>query len=416
MARFNYYLAIDLKSFYASVECVLRGLDAFSTPLVVCDPERGPGSIVLAVSPYLRSLGVPSRLRKFELPALKDLIIAPPRMETYLMYNANFNNILLDYVGEDDLHVYSVDESFINVGPYLKLYKKSPSELAQEILLRIKNELGLTAVAGIGPNMFLAKIAMDIDAKKRSNNIAHWQLKDIENKLWPLTPLSKMWGISSRLERRFNNIGIRKVGDLALYSRAVIKKMFGVVGETLWEHANGIDDTDIRAKYTPASSSLSNGQILDRNYTYDEIFQIIIEMNDDLARRLRKRQTCASHVGLMLQFAKEESGNFHKDISLLIPTDDTAELVQALLSILKQKTIIEPIRGVFINYGHLTSNKIQQLSLFIDEKKQALSQALTHTLDNITDRYGLNAVLRADALINGSTAKRRHEQIGGHRR
>ncbi|HKM11128.1 MAG: damage repair protein [Bacilli bacterium] len=416
MARFNYYIAIDLKSFYASVECVLRGLDAFSTPLAVCDPERGPGSIVLAVSPYLRSLGVPSRLRKYELPPLKDLILAPPRMATYLTYNAHFNNILLDYVGEDDLHIYSVDESFVNIGPYLKLYEKSPNELALEILSRIKNELGLTAVAGIGPNMFLAKIAMDVEAKKRPNNIAHWRLSDVENKLWPLTPLSKMWGISSCLERRLNNIGIRKVGDLALYSRAAIKNMFGVVGEALWEHANGIDDTDIRIKYTPASSSLSNGQILDRDYTYAEIFQIVVEMNDDLARRLRKRQACTDHIGLMIQFAKEDAGSFHKNIRLLIATDNTDELANALLNILKQKNIKEPIRGVFINYGHLTSNSYQQLSLFNDEEKQLQARSLTKALDDITDRYGLNAVLRADSLIKSSTAKRRHEQIGGHRR
>lgn len=416
MARFNYYLAIDLKSFYASVECVLRGLDPFSTPLAVCDESRGKGSIVLAVSPYLRSLGVPARLRKFELPPLKDLILATPQMATYLTYNAHFNRILLDFVGEDDLHIYSVDESFINVGPYLKLYQKTPDQLAGEILKRLEDELSLPATIGIGPNMFLAKIAMDIEAKKRPNRIAHWQESDVQKKLWPLTPLSKMWGISSGLERRLNNLGINSIGDLASYPKDALKARLGVIGKTLWEHANGIDHTDIRVKYVPQTTSLNNGQVLDRDYAYQEIFQIVREMNDDLARRLRKREALTERVGVTLVFASGLAKNFSKSQTLLIPSDDSEEILQILYNLLKSEKIDLPIRGVYLHYDRLKSNACRQLSLFHDEKKEVKKRSLTRTLDRITERFGLNAILRLDALNNVSTAKRRHEQIGGHRR
>lgn len=416
MTRFDYYIAIDLKSFYASVECVLRGLDAYSTPLAVCDPERGPGSIVLAVSPYLRALGVPSRLRKFELPKIDGLILAVPRMATYLLYNANFNDILLDYVGEDDLHIYSVDESFMNIGPYLKLYQKTPPEIASEILARIKAELGLTAVAGIGPNMFLAKVAMDLEAKKRPNNIAHWTQADVENKLWPLTPLSRLWGISSGLERRLNNIGIRKVGDLANYPKAQLKQYLGVVGEALWDHANGIDDTDIRDKYIPATTSLSNGQVLDRDYSYQEIPRIITEMNDDLCRRLRRRSALVRHLSLTIQFAREIDGATSTRVRLAIASDDTEEINAALLNLYQKQVNDNPIRGVFIAFSDLVNNAVRQLSLFIDETAAEKKRRLTSALDQIADKFGLNAILRAEALCYGSTAKRRHEQIGGHRR
>ncbi|MGI6713938.1 MAG: damage repair protein [Bacilli bacterium] len=416
MSRFNYYLAIDLKSFYAAVECVLRGLDPFATPLAVCDESRGKGSIVLAVSPYLRSLGVPARLRKFELPPLKDLILATPQMATYLTYSAHFNRILLEFVGEDDLHIYSIDESFINIGPYLKLYKKTPDEIALEILQRIKEKLSIPATIGLGPNMFLAKIAMDIEAKKRPNGIAHWRLCDVPTKLWPLTPLNKMWGISRGLQRRLNNLGITSVGDLAAYPKTALKSRLGIIGETLWEHANGIDHTDIRDKYIPQTTSLNNGQVLDRDYTYQEIFQIVREMNDDLARRLRKRQALTERVGVTLVFASGLRTNFSRSQTLLIPSDDNEEILQVLHNLLRSEKLEIPIRGVYLHYGRLKSNVCRQLSLFYDERKVAKKRAFQQALDQITNRFGLNAILRLDALNNVSTAKRRHEQIGGHRR
>ena len=167
-------LCIDLKSFYASVECVLRGLDPFKTPLVVADKSRGGGSIVLAVSPYLKSLGVPSRCRIFELPEDLNIIYAKPQMQTYLEYSASVIGVYLDFISENDLYVYSIDQAFLDLTSYLAYYKKTDVELAQEILTRITSKLGLTATCGIGPNMLMSKLSMDIEAKKNRNNIAKW--------------------------------------------------------------------------------------------------------------------------------------------------------------------------------------------------------------------------------------------------
>ena len=184
---------IDFKSFYASCECVDRGLNPHTTKLVVADKERGEGTIVLAVSPYLKTFGVPSRLRVFELPKDEEIIFAKPRMSRYLELSSKAISIFLDFVNKDDIHVYSVDESFLNITPYLRLYNMSEIELAEKIKQRIYDELGLDVTIGIGPNLFLAKVALDNEAKKNTNQIAYWTNEDVETKLHKITPLSKIW-------------------------------------------------------------------------------------------------------------------------------------------------------------------------------------------------------------------------------
>src|SRR5574344_1361866 len=285
------YATIDLKAFYASIECVERGLDIFTTPLVVCDPERGSNTIVLSVTPYLKKMGVPSRCRKKELPNIPGLIMAVPRMKKYVEISSKIVGIFLDFIGEDDLHVYSIDESFLHISPYLKLYKCDAYSLVKKILDRKKKETGLVATAGIGKNILLSKVACDVEGKnKLPDYIAYWKDEDIENKLWQITPLSKMWGISRGYETKLNRMGIYSIGDLAKQDKKVLSKTFGIMGEELWNHANGIDYANIREKYTPQSTSLSVGQQLMRDYKADEVPLIIREMTDDLCFRLRERK------------------------------------------------------------------------------------------------------------------------------
>ena len=406
---------IDLKAFYAAVECIDRHLDMFSTPLVVCDKSRGPGTIVLSVSPYLKALGVPSRCRAYELPAMDNIIYATPRMHHYLDVSAQFIRVLLDFVGEDDLHVYSVDEAFINIGPYLKLYQMTPLELISKILKTIYERLKLVATAGIGPNPFIAKCALDLDAKKQPDFMAQWTSEDIPTKLWPLTPLSKLWGISSGYERKLNNIGIMSVGDLANYPKDKLRQYFGVMGEQLWEHANGIDDSNIRDKYIAKEHGLTIGQVLFRDYHIDEVPLIIREMSDDLSMRLRLEQKLSGLVSLMVGYS-DTLGGFSRQMSLQYPTDDEDILYDALMSIFYKHKENQPVRRLSLSFSKFVGRNFEQLNLFIDPEEQDKKRRLQYMVDLIHHRFGMNALIRATALMDGSTAMSRHQQIGGHRR
>ena len=204
---------IDLKAFYSYVECVDRGLDPWTTPLVVADKSRSVNTIVLSVTPFLKSKGIPSRCRVKELPKGYDYIYATPRMSRYIEMSTKVVGILLEFVADIDLHVYSIDEAFIDLTTYLNFYKKTPKQIVKMIIDKIKNDLGLQATAGIGDNFFLAKVALDIYAKKNKDGIAIMHQEDVPEKLWPITPLSKMWGIGSRMEARLNKLGIFTVGE-----------------------------------------------------------------------------------------------------------------------------------------------------------------------------------------------------------
>ncbi|MEE3299370.1 MAG: damage repair protein, partial [Candidatus Enteromonas sp.] len=198
MVKEDLYCVIDLKSFYASCECVARGLDIFKTPLVVCDPDRSMSTIVMSSTPYLKDkYHIPNVCRRRDLPNVENLILAQPRMAYYIEMSAKVVSIFLDYVSEEDLHVYSIDESFLHISPYLSLAKQTPEEFVAEIQKRIKKELGLTATAGIGPNMFLAKVCLDNEGKKKAPYIGRWRMEDVPTKLWSITPITKIWGISN---------------------------------------------------------------------------------------------------------------------------------------------------------------------------------------------------------------------------
>lgn len=410
-------IVIDLKAFYSFVECVERHLDPFTTPLVVCDKARGPGTIVLSVSPYLKSLGVPSRCRSFELPKMENMVYAIPRMSLYLAKSAEVVSIFLDFVGEDDLHVYSIDEAFLNIEPYLSLYKCTPRELAARILKTIKRKTGLYATCGIGPNLFLAKIALDQEAKHASDFIAEWDYADVPTKLWPITPVSEMWGISTHLEVRLNNIGLFSVGDIAKADKGLLIHFFGVMGEQLWNHANGIDEANIRDKYIPKETGISIGQVLMRDYQKAEMPIVIREMNDDLCLRLRMQRKLAGVVHLFIGYSDSATfGGFSHQMALLRPTDDEDEIYGALMVLFDKYAGNHPIRNVGLSIGKMMSPEYEQIDLFISPEEQDKKRRLQYTLDAIHAKYGSNAVLRGTALMKGSTAIERHGRIGGHRK
>ena len=407
---------IDLKAFYSYVECVDRGLDAWKTPLVVADKERGKNTIVLSVSPFLKSKGVPSRLRIRDLPKGYDYIYAVPRMERYIEKSAEVVRIMMEFVSHDDIHVYSIDEAFIDITSYLNYYNLTPVQLVSKIIQTIKDRTGLQATGGIGSNFFLAKVALDIYAKHEKNGIATMYETDIKTKLWPITPLTKIWGIGERTAAKLNAIGIYNVGELANCNRSYIHEHFGIIGDQLVDHANGIDESDIHEVYVPKSTSLSVGQVLFKDYNMKNAVTIVREMCDDLAERLRKEGKLTELVSLYIGYSKETMGGFSRQMSILQPTDDTEVLFKAVMEIYNEYIQDYPIRRIGINFGKLTTSGYKQINMFEDEKKQIGNHELFKAMDKLKDKYGKNILVRASALTEDSTAIERHNQIGGHRK
>ena len=406
---------IDLKAFYSYVECLDRGLDPWTTPLVVADKERGTNTIVLSVSPYLKKQGIPSRCRIKELPKKYKYIYAVPRMERYLEKSANVVDVLYHFVAEEDVHVYSIDEAFVDLTTYLSYYKKTPLQMVTTIINQIKEETGLQATAGIGDNFFLAKVALDIYAKKAKNGIATLSSNEIKEKLWPITPLSKVWSIGVRTEAKLNKMNIYTVKDIATSNLDYLKSKFGIMGEQLWRHANGIDDADIHETYEPKERSFSLGQVLFRDYQKDEVITIIREMVDTLASRMRSENKMCNIVSIYIGYSKN-MGGFAKRSTLLSATDDSKTLLEAILEIYHQNVKDLPIRNVGICYARLIPASHQQLNIFEDEKKQIKRHNLQKAVDELHSKYGNNSVLRASSLLEESTIRERNEFIGGHRK
>ena len=351
----RHIMCIDLKSFFASCECVERNINPFTKPLVVANPNQGKGAITLAITPYLKSKGIKSRTRLYEIPPWIKYEIVPPRMSLYIKKSKEVVDIYLEFVSEEDLHIYSIDECFLDVTHYLKMYGMSDKDLAKKILQTITKKTGLTANCGIGPNMLLAKVAMDTEAKKYKDGIAKWTYDDVKTKLWSITPLSKMWSIGSRMEFRLNAMGMYYIGDIARCDKKVLKKKFGIIGEELWEHANGIDESVISDfKMPPKSSSYSNSQVLFKDYDGNNIKIIIRETIETVCRRLRKNQKQAGIIGLGIGYSIDVGGGFYHSIKVN-PTSDEDEFYFVCTNIFDRFYNDMPIRKVSIVAGGLTA-------------------------------------------------------------
>jgi DNA polymerase V len=409
------FAVIDLKSFYATIECNKRGLDPFKTPLVVCDEFRGPGSIIMSVTPYLKTLGCKNVMRRYDLPKGIDYIYARPNMEHYVMKSTEFNALLLDYFADEDIHPYSIDETFIHLTPYLSLYKMNPYDLVVKIIKELKAKLNLIAAAGIGPNMFMAKCALDIEAKKTKDQVAEWHMEDVEKKLWKVTPITKVWGISKGYEKRLASLGLFSMEDVAKAPKGQLKDALGVLGEQIWEHAHGIDESDMKEQYVSKSKSFSSGQVLHRDYQLAEAPVIIREMCDEICTRLRKYQLKAGIVALGLLETRPSSQQYGKSMSLLKASNDNDELFQAFMMIFNSFELKHAIRQIFLNVGDVKNEDFEQISLF-DEMNGENQNKLWDTLDQIQTRFGKDKLMRANALTKSSTYLKRANQIGGHRK
>lgn len=409
-------LAIDLKSFYASVECLDRGLDPFETPLVVADESRGDGTIVLAASPYIKEkYGVKSRCRLYDVPKdIEGLIIAMPKMKRYLEISACINDIYLEYVSEEDLYIYSIDESFLDVTNYLKRNNDSPRSYAEKIIKEIKSKYGLTVTAGVGLNLFMAKAAMDIEAKHNKDFIAVWNYDSIPEHLWKVEPLSKMWGIGRQLEKRLNKMGFYCVGDIATSDPEYLKGELGVIGEEIYYHSLGYDDALLSEKYQSKDHSLTCGQVLLRDFAPSEMVTLIRDMSIEISDRLHEEKKKSDMFYLYLGLKNHDG--YGKRISFCTPTDSSEKIGKALVERYLEDKLGEDtlFRMISIVAVDVVDKDRYQLSLFNNEEDDRELERLDETLIRIRKKYGTVKAMPCSAMSLSSTYLTRRNQIGGH--
>lgn len=415
-------ICIDLKSFYASVECVERGLDPFKTNLVVADPTRSKSTICLAITPAMKALGIRNRCRIHEIPENIEYITAMPRMQLYIDYSAKIYGIYLRYVSKEDIHVYSVDECFIDVTNYLSLYHLSARKMAVELMKAVMDETGITATAGVGTNLYLAKIAMDIVAKHVDDHIGILDEFSYREQLWEHTPLSDFWKIGSRTERKLAGYGIHTMGDIAmasLTSEDWLYKMFGIDAELLIDHAWGYETCRMRdiKNYHSEEHSLSNGQVLMRNYTFEEAGVIVREMTDNLVLDLFEKGMVTNSVTLWIAYDHRYEHEASKGtVKLSKPTNSSSEIIEAVVELYQKIADRHTgIRRLDVCANRIAPESYIQYSLFDDPVQTDKERHLQEAVLSVKQRYGKNAIMRGANLLECSTYIERNNQIGGHR-
>lgn len=412
------YICIDLKSFYASVECVERGLDPMKTNLVVADPTRTDKTICLAITPAMKKLGVQNRCRVFQIPKTIHYIMAPPRMQLYIDYSTRIYGIFLKYFSPDDIHVYSVDEAFIDVTHYLSLYQMIAKELAITVLKDIKAETGLTATVGIGTNLYLAKIALDITAKHAADFIGTLDEQSYQRTLWDHEPITDFWMIGRGTARRLASIGVHNMGQLAQADENLLYRLFGINAELLMDHAWGIEPVTIAdiKNYKVKSTSISSGQVLAEDYNYKNCRLIVKEMTEVLCLELVKAQKVTDNISLMLGV----SGGVRQrppaaSRTLRVTTSSNRVLMQAMTELYDQ--IADPgcyYRRVGISFNNLKDKSMEQTDLFTDRTVLEKDRKVQEAAIEIKNRMGKNMLLKGMNLDKAGTMIERNRQIGGH--
>ncbi len=495
------YIAIDLKSFYASVECVERNLNPLTTNLVVADPGRTEKTICLAVSPSLKAYGIPGRARLFEVvqkvqevnrkriqnapnrefigkshfaeelknhPELEvSYLVAPPRMAHYMEYSTRIYNIYLKYVAHEDIHVYSIDEVFMDVTGYLNTYHMSAKELAQKIIQDVLAQTGITATAGIGTNLYLCKVAMDIVAKhvepdENGVRIAELDEMSYRKQLWSHRPITDFWRVGRGYQAKLEQIGLFTMGDIAkcslgtstdYYNEDLLYQLFGINAELLIDHAWGFEPTtmELIKAYKPSANSISSGQVLQCPYDTQKARLIVCEMTDLLVLDLVEKRLVTDQIVLTVGYDIENMKHYQGEVATdyygrKIPkhahgtanfdclTSSTKKITEGVMELYDR--IINPkllVRRIQISANRLVDESwvaeqksYEQLDLFTDyaalekeqeEEKKALSKErkLQEAMLSVKKKYGKNAMLKGMNLQEGATTRDRNNQIGGHK-
>ena len=416
----RHYLCIDQKSFYATVECVARGLDPMTTDLVVADPERCENTICLAVSPSLKAKGISNRCRIKEIPKYLKYIVATPRMQLYIDCAAEIYGVFLKYVAPQDIHVYSIDESFLDVTPYLKLYNMTARELAKTIILDIRNTVGTISTCGIGTNLYLAKIALDIQAKHAKDFIAELDEESYRKTLWDHRPITDFWRISTGTESRLRNHGILTMRDITMTQEDYLYSWFGIDAELLIDHAWGREPTtiaDIKA-YRSKSKSLSSGQVLMRDYSFREGLVIAKEMMDQLCLDMVAKKLVTESVSLYVGYSHSYcTGGANGTAKVSLQTNADTLLIPAIAT-LYQRIVNSsyPIRRICLCCNSVTEEQdTYQINMFEDISSQIRNRAIQETILGIKAKYGKNAILKGTNYDPAATGRERNLQIGGHK-
>ena len=414
------YLCIDQKSYYSTVECVERGLDPMTTNLVVADPERSENTICLAVSPSLKALGVKNRCRIKDIPSNIKHIVAPPRMQLYIDYAAEIYAVFLKYIAPEDIHVYSIDESFLDVTNYLKMYKMTAKELAVRIIKDVKDTVGTICTCGIGTNLYLAKIALDIKAKHALDFIGVLDEDSYRSELWDHRPITDFWQIGEGKATRLRNRGITSMHDVAMASEDLLYNLFGIDAELLIDHAWGRESTtiaDIKA-YRSKSKSLSSGQVLMSDYNFRDGLIIAKEMMDQLCLDMAAKKLATDSVSLYVGYSYTQgvpgAGGTAK---LATETNLASMLVPAIETLYRR--IVDPrfvIRRVCLSCNNVVEDiGVLQLNMFEDTTKQLRDKAIQETMLGIRAKYGKNSILKGVNFDPAATGRERNLQIGSHR-
>ena len=414
------YMCLDLKSFYASVECADLGVDPFTTPLVVADASRGLGAITLAISPALKQLGVKNRCRLFEIPSTIEYMAVKPRMRRYMEVSASIYSVLLDYVAPEDIHVYSIDEYFIDVTPYSRLYKKTWRELALLFKYKVLEQTHIHATVGLGTNLFLAKVALDVLAKHAPQGIGILNEELFKEKIWYHQPITDIWQIGRGIASRLHKYGVVDLHGITTIPEDRWYKEFGVNAELLIDHAWGRETCTMKEihAYRPAKHSLSRGQILLRNYSYEECFVPLREMVESLLLELIAEEALTKYVSLGVRYADRTVKGTGGSRRLSKYTCSLEVLSQAVLELYKETTHPhQAIRQLSVGFDDLVSREAVpwEEDLFsTSQDREEKAYQVERTVLSIKEKFGGNSILRASSLQEEGTMQFRNTLVGGH--
>lgn len=413
------YLCIDLKSFYASVECVERGLDPMTTNLVVADPERSDKTICLAITPSMKALGIKNRCRIFEIPQGISYITASPRMQKYIDYSAEIYSIYLQYISKDDIHVYSIDEAFMDVTDYLPLYGLTARQLGLRIMQDIYEKLRIRATCGIGSNLYLCKVALDITAKHSTDFIGELDEETYRKTLWNHRPLTDFWRVGAGTVSRLASVGIMTMGDIAHAKEELLYHLFGVDAELLIDHAWGREPVTMRniKEYKAQSNGISSGQVLMRDYSFEEGRVVVKEMMDLLCLDLVEKGLVTNSVTLHVGYSNRLNvKSAHGTVRLEVDTNADILLVPEVERLYNR--IVNPmfsVRRFNLSCNHVIPEEYRQYNLFVDANELERNRKLQKAVLEIKNKFGKNAVLKGMNLQEAATTQERNKQIGGHK-
>lgn len=411
------YLCIDLKCFYASVECVERNLDPLTTPLVVANKNQ-KGAICLAITPFLKKKGIRNRCRIYEIPNTIYYQIAKPRMKKYIEYSCWIYRIFLQFIAKEDIHVYSIDESFIYVKPYFKLYQMSARQIGQMLINEIYRQTHLIATCGIGTNLFLAKVALDLLAKHSTDRMAYLDESIFCEKLWLHQPLTDFWQIGTGYAKKLHQLNLYTLKDVAHSELTFLFRHFKSDAINLYQHAWGKDFTTMHEikNYQPDEKQISYGQTLESDYTFQEARMVLKEMVELLTLELVSQQQITDRLYLSITYSKKypiKPSKISKNIAN--QTNSYTLLKKEFLEMFDQEIIKNAsIRKIRIAFCHLTKIDEMPIRLFNDANDNGKETKLNQTILNIKAKYGKSSILRVMNLQKKATTIKKNKQIGGH--